>query len=380
MAREKNDESEIQCKLLRQEFTKRKLLDNNSAESGYSDEHPSDLSDDEGQSKNKLESSKVCERNVDPSKFDENLELFERTISPTNPDRRRSESPLNSEITEIYVYSRAQSEPPDSTYMIEMYNNVTEEILIPQTLQECDNSNIQEEKEASPLIITSPPPILVDSKNSQSKVQLSSSKPKKAKKDKKASKQETAESMFLRLCGYINNEAVSESDDEDSSCSEECELQKENFIEQPIEIELPQNNETCIEEVIGAVCMELLEESTTHETPKTQLSPSPSKVEEKLINLTTTEQEYLDRRSARLARLEAEAQEFYNKLSKTKERGQKMSSQIDDIHNNFVERERQKEKSAKSEEKNLQKNNENEETNEKKKNDEKNDKKDQEEL
>lgn len=63
-----------------------------------------------------------------------------------------------------------------------------------------------------------------------------------------------------------------------------------------------------------------------------QADAGPSKV------LTTTEEDYLQRRSARLERLEREAKEFRNKLSRTVNRGSEISAQIDEIHNGFIAR------------------------------------------
>lgn len=76
LARALNNDSEEQVKQLRHEFSMRKAQDQNSAESGYSDEHPSDGDADDDETKPFTK----------PRKFDENLILFDRTASP--PIRR----------------------------------------------------------------------------------------------------------------------------------------------------------------------------------------------------------------------------------------------------------------------------------------------------
>lgn len=63
-----------------------------------------------------------------------------------------------------------------------------------------------------------------------------------------------------------------------------------------------------------------------------QVEAGPSRV------LTSTEEDYLQRRAARLERLEREAREFRNKLSRTVNRGTAISAQIDEIHNGFIAR------------------------------------------
>ncbi|ETN65351.1 Ofd1 protein [Anopheles darlingi] len=54
--------------------------------------------------------------------------------------------------------------------------------------------------------------------------------------------------------------------------------------------------------------------------------------------LSEEEEKYLQRRAERLERLEREAQEFRNRLSKTVHRGTEIAAQIDEIHNGFVAR------------------------------------------
>ncbi|XP_053663259.1 uncharacterized protein LOC128712389 [Anopheles marshallii] len=56
------------------------------------------------------------------------------------------------------------------------------------------------------------------------------------------------------------------------------------------------------------------------------------------VVLSEDEQKYLQRRAERLERLEREAKEFRNRLSKTVHRGSEIAAQIDEIHNGFMAR------------------------------------------
>uniref|UniRef100_A0A182RLR5 Uncharacterized protein n=1 Tax=Anopheles funestus TaxID=62324 RepID=A0A182RLR5_ANOFN len=66
-------------------------------------------------------------------------------------------------------------------------------------------------------------------------------------------------------------------------------------------------------------------------------SSSVDKTEEQ-VALSEEEQKYLQRRAERLERLEREAKEFRNRLSKTVHRGTEIAAQIDEIHNGFMAR------------------------------------------
>lgn len=368
LAREKNNESEIQCRALRQEFTLRKIQDQNSAESGYSDEHPSDADADEDDST--LPLTRMVTLGENAEKFDENLNRFDRTASPTYSERRRSES---HDFSEMFLVSRAQSEPPSSSFLVEDYGSLLEQIVLPQNLisihvteaevfNENDNNEviqpipevIKEPKlvcvDKKNIVVTMPPPVL---KNNNQKLgptaQLSStSKAKKQKKkktdDKTGKKKESAEHMFKRLMAGINGESyASEEEDEESDASvEELELD----VVKPCSA-VVQEEEVIVEEV-GAVCMELITEKP--EEVKKVIQPvevrEPSPPLDDFSRLTTHEQEYLLRREARLARLELEAKEFYDRMTKNKQRSLDLNDQINNTHQTFLDRNKERAKAA----------------------------------
>ncbi|CAO1432777.1 unnamed protein product [Diamesa tonsa] len=373
LAREKNNESEIQCRALRQEFTLRKIQDQNSAESGYSDEHPSDADADEDDSTLPLKRMVTLGENAE--KFDENLNQFDRTASPTYSERRRSES---HDFSEMFMVSRAQSEPPSSSFLVENYGNLLEQIILPQNLisihvteaevfNDEDNNEviqpipevIKEPKIVAPksvdkrnIVVTMPPPVL---KNNNQKAgptaQLSStSKAKKQKKkkvdDKKDGKKkaESAEHMFKRLMAGINGESyASEEEDEESDASvEELELD----VVEPCAA-VVQEEEVIVED-LGAACMELITEKI--EEVKEEIKPvevrEPSPPLDDFSRLTPHEQEYLLRREARLVRLELEAKEFYDRMTKNKQRSVDLNDQIDNTHQTFLDRNKERAKAA----------------------------------
>ena len=370
LAREKNNESEIQCRALRQEFTLRKIQDQNSAESGYSDEHPSDADADEDDSTLPLKRMVTLGENAE--KFDENLNQFDRTASPTYSERRRSES---HDFSEMFMVSRAQSEPPSSSFLVENYGSLLEQIILPQNLisihvteaevfnDEDNNEVIQPIPEVikepkivcvdkKNIVVTMPPPVL---KNNNQKAgptaELSStSKAKKQKKkkvdDKKDGKKksESAEHMFKRLMAGINGESyASEEEDEESDASvEELELD----VVEPCSA-VVQEEEVIVED-LGAACMELItekiEEVVEEIKPVEVREPSPPL--DDFSRLTTHEQEYLLRREARLARLELEAKEFYDRMTKNKQRSVDLNDQIDNTHQTFLDRNKERAKAA----------------------------------
>ncbi|CAO1432880.1 unnamed protein product [Diamesa serratosioi] len=370
LAREKNNESEIQCRALRQEFTLRKIQDQNSAESGYSDEHPSDADADEDDSTLPLKRMVTLGENAE--KFDENLNRFDRTASPTYSERRRSES---HDFSEMFLVSRAQSEPPSSSFLVENYGNLMEQLILPQQLisihvteaevinDDDDNNEIIQplpEIVKEPIIVcvdkrkilvTMPPPVL---KNNNQKpgptAELSSTtkakKQKKKKTDDKTGKKkaESAEHMFKRLMAGMNGESyASEEEDEESDASvEELELD----VVQPCSA-VVQEVEVIVED-LGAVCMEMITEKLEElkEDIQPVEVPEPSTPLDDFSRLKTHEQEYLQKREARLARLELEAKEFYDRMTRNKQRSLDLNDQINNTHQTFLDRNKERAKAV----------------------------------
>lgn len=313
LARAINNESEEQCREMRKEFSLRKIQDQNSGESGYSDEHED-------------EDDKITKT----KRFDRNLLMFDRTASPTFTDRRRSESPMLQDFTNLCIFSRAQSEPPQNFEKslndreVEIHDLVTEFTEFP-----CEEAATQSQHEGNSqeevLIVQSPPVVHDYDQKNPPKVKTNLRKNKKKKKNNGQS--ETAEEMFKRLMGVLNgeNSTTSATTDDDDL---------ENIEEIPLD-PLP---ETAHEEVQSESSDDFVHIDEVPEIP--QETPSTSKG----IQISA-EQEYLQRREARLARLEAEAKEFYEKMTRDKEKHLKLTNKLTNVHQNFLDREKRRTKS-----------------------------------
>ncbi|XP_062547405.1 restin homolog [Armigeres subalbatus] len=304
-ARQKNIESEDQWKMLKADFAARKKQDslNNSGESGYSDEQPTDDEDEDYLNQDKL--SKMH---------------FNRMV---NFERCRSASLTN--VLQVALDIRKCHSESD----MKSLNNV-----------ERANQFCNEKIEDLPIF---PEEAIACSVKKKAK--------KLKKKKEKRTGPETAEDMFRRLAG-LELESSEEEDEveiedeisENSECSEieKIEQRESSPVKEP---------ELSSEELFNMKrearlkrMAELNSRLDTYSNPNSakeaessvsevdQVEAGPSRV------LTSTEEDYLQRRAARLERLEREAREFRNKLSRTVNRGSAISAQIDEIHNGFIAR------------------------------------------
>ncbi|EAT35266.1 AAEL012556-PA [Aedes aegypti] len=306
-ARQKNIESEDQWKTLKADFAARKKQDssNNSGESGYSDEQPTDDEDEDY-----LHGDKPSKKHLS------------RMI---NFERCRSSSLTN--VLQVALELRKCYSESDmkSLHNVERANQFCNEKI--------EDLPIFPEEMVCP-------------------VKKKAKKPKK-KKDKRSGP-ETAEDMFRRLAGLDQdtNEEEDDDDEEDDQdeISDDSECSEIEKIEQR-ESSPPKEPEMSSEELFNMKrearlkrMAELNSRLDTYSNPSSvkdvvsgiseedQVEAGPSRV------LTSTEEDYLQRRAARLERLEREAREFRNKLSRTVNRGSAISAQIDEIHNGFIAR------------------------------------------
>lgn len=360
LARALNNDSEEQCKQLRHEFSMRKVQDQNSGESGYSDEHPSDADADDDEARTSGKSNKV-------QKLDDNLMKFDRTASPAYSERRHSESPLIHDFPHLCLFSRAQSEPPrvlvnfddeldlcqdeveaaqGDVENLEVLNMIPDPIyercLVIEEPERCvaspasgQNSRLQD------LLITPPPQVLIyNPQKLQAHLRLC--KKQKGRRERERTRSESAEDMYLRLMGRNKSQC--------NTCSSSSSIDEEDFdLENVEEIqdipfdEVAVMTEECeinLEAVEGFACA--VEAPAVTEVIS-EPQPSTSKPDNESI-LSQKEQEYLQRREARLARLEAEAKEFYDKMARNKDKGIQLNNHLNDIHNTFLERNKEKKK------------------------------------
>ena len=165
-----------------------------------------------------------------------------------------------------------------------------------------------------------------------------SKKPKKVKKTENTeTKEESAEKMFARLMASLNGEDYVEEESEDEPEIEEIpevvEIVPEVVEVQPIPSTSPPPYEEPKSKELKTIEEEEIEIDLQFTGPSAPVEPEKSP-------LHRHEEEYMARREARLARLEADAKDFFNKMNKTKIRSQEISSHLDEVHNNFMERQK----------------------------------------
>lgn len=328
LARAINKESEKQCQEMRNEFLLRKIQDQNSGESGYSDEHPSD--GDECEKENT-----ICD-NDKKKRFERNLSEFYRTpLYLIDSDRRRSlELPiLYKIISEDNIPSRAQSEPPVKTDNTEIENRVY--YLPEQDFEEKSQASYVAveidplENISSNSVMVTLPPDVHEFRKTDSKIKHKLQKQKRHKKKRNQKKgTETAEEMFNRLVASINGEASL------TSTSEGIDEELEHIEEIPLDIEqksfLPeQKDENFTENSPTPELISIVQDRIEIEEPTPSISPS-------------NEEDYLKNREARLARLEAETKEFYEKMTRDRQKRKELDNRLTTVHKNFLERQKDK--------------------------------------
>lgn len=313
---------------MRKEFSLRKIQDQHSGESGYSDEH-----DDEDDKISKTE------------RFDRNLLMFDRTASPTFIERRQSESPILHEFSRLYNFSRAQSEPPPnlirsvSMGVLEVLDFIADLIPCEEAATQSRHEDISQEI----LVVQSPPVIHDYDKKNPPKVKTNLRKNKR-KRDKNGRKIETAEEMYQRLMGVLTGETSTAS----TTTIDEDELELDNVEEIPLD-PMPECSNPVSEYVMNE------RNPGDDQLPVRERFRHPGKIDVKIpevpqepstsATLTTTEMDYLQRREARLARLEAEAKEFYEKMTRAKEKGVQLDNKLNNVHQTFLDRQKEHTKS-----------------------------------
>lgn len=318
---------------MRKEFSLRKIQDQHSGESGYSDEH-----EDEDDKISKTE------------RFDRNLLMFDRTTSPTFIERRQSESPILHDFNRLYIFSRAQSEPPPnliksvSMGALEVFDLIMDPIPCEESATQSRHEDVSQEI----LVVQSPPVIHNYDKKNPPKVKTNLRKNKR-KKDKNGRKVETAEEMYQRLMGALNGEISTAS----NTTIDEDELELDNVEDIPLDPvpECSQNIQHPVSEQHREDCENMMtEKNSVDEDNQHPVNKNDEKIEisqepSTSAGLTTTEMDYLQRREARLARLEAESKEFYEKMTRAKEKSVQLDNKLNNVHQNFLDRQKEQTKS-----------------------------------
>lgn len=305
-AREKNNDSEDQWRILKKEFQNRKLYDgNNSAESGYDEQNTSSSSDDD-------------EDDVKSDNEENNNDSLKNCRS--NSFTQINEIHLNDSLD----FRRGNSEPT------EIYET-TEEVLDTNehethiVLCETENENVED------VVITTTTPV---------EPQPGPSKEVEIKKIEVQHREETLEEMFNRLNSIFddNNEKTVEENQVQNKELEnpeptnitDCDVIESEIVEDSL-IEIKETPSTS-SEIINE-----LPQSTVSDlggTNSENLPKSPEKIEEKSC-LTQREIEYTTRRDERLKRLEEQCRSLVRKATNTASKSGEMSNQLDSIHKKY---------------------------------------------
>nr|XP_040235688.2 restin homolog [Anopheles coluzzii]XP_049464488.1 restin homolog [Anopheles coluzzii] len=390
-AREKNIESEGQWKSLKADFAARRKQDslNNSGESGYSDEQPSDEEDTHVNRKSSLANQQSpgfsggAAAGLESDKWSQMVGRLDKCF-------------VGSSLSNIYhlavasVLRKVHSESDmKSLENVERANQFCNEKIedLPIFPFEEDEPG-REEPEEIPAVM-------------RKKRRSASKKGKKRHND--AGQPESAQDMFLRLMNLAAGGQDEVDEDEEDDDADEQDFERTGtgnddaegeYSENESASELSEEELECLEMAVmderaeSSVTQERLQgpDASSHSDADRELSseelfqrkrearlqrmaeinsrldryssPTPtaspseapvqtesgetgetsqSKTDEQVV-LSEDEQKYLQRRAERLERLEREAKEFRSRLSKTVHRGTEISAQIDEIHNGFMAR------------------------------------------
>ncbi|XP_058122406.1 uncharacterized protein LOC131293258 [Anopheles ziemanni] len=376
-ARQKNIESEDQWRSLKADFAARRKQDslNNSGESGYSDEQPSDEDDD---------SNTVGHRQKSQfSIVQEDGRRRREGLGGELTGRRLDQRFLSSSLTNIYqlvlaatAMHKARSESDmKSLENVERANRFCNEKIEDLPLFP-DEEDAVADADGLPVVAL---------RKKRGKAGAPGKKGKKKRKDAP----ETAQEMFLRLMNLTEDDEADdgEDDEEDGDDDGGEDHERTGTGNDDAEGEYSENESASelSEEELGCLAVDGRDAASTSTaeseqalsseeqfqrkrearllrmaelnsrldryasptpTTSTEGSERPRVVDSENNDKNTTpsgvlsedEEKYLQRRAERLERLEREAREFRNRLSKTVNRGTEIAAQIDEIHSGFIAR------------------------------------------
>jgi hypothetical protein len=172
-------------------------------------------------------------------------------------------------------------------------------------------------------------------------------------------KVESAEEMFMRLTGqpFVVEEAIEPLLDEAAGTSTNLRQPGEFVIEQDaedifdLEVPMPVLCSFSASTSNGSALVVQGEESNASSSYQVLANPKTVVIKDtedensfpiETYKLTSTEEEYLDRRQRRLERLEKESAEFHKRMSTNKERGSRMCTKLDDLHDRYSQSRKQR--------------------------------------
>lgn len=331
LAREKNNESQIQWNSLRLEFSNRKLLDeSNSAESGFSDDL---LSDDEATAEVKKQEqlNESVPNHEETGSCDVGItsltEVYQRPIE-IDVTEQESSSPVLTEALTVYQtpIEIDVTDVPLATIQLEPISKLeyTAASHFEPTLPVKKSVNIKQNIIVGVAGTSASTSTQEDKSKVLSAFMRKESKKNKTKKKKKSEKsqEESLEQMFYRISGQAPEEC------EESESEEEEEEEEEEVIEHISEgfIDLGINSEC-------AASSQPDEEIPIDLSNTVPLIPTPTA---SLINtLGLEDDERRERRAERFKRLEEQCQQLITQVVNTSSRGDKLNMQLDEVHRRY---------------------------------------------
>uniref|UniRef100_A0A182F675 Uncharacterized protein n=1 Tax=Anopheles albimanus TaxID=7167 RepID=A0A182F675_ANOAL len=418
-ARQKNIESEDQWKSLKADFVARRKLDsqNNSGESGYSDEQPSEDDDDDDDDETRgavARSSRVATPATRAAHERKLMTVDELLTQGRQPFDKQFPSGSLMNLCQVAiatlrkVHSESDMKSLDNVERANRFCNEKIEDLPLFAVDELEAS-MSDATETVAVAALAAAEVAASSSSSDVTPAKKTCKPsgpgkrgKKKRKGNTGSGPESAQDMFLRLMSIGQPELAEEQNDDQEQDDQEA----EDLEEEEDEYDGTGNDNAEAEYSVNESASELEEESLEQASPRASCVESPARSEavpelssEELFQqkrearllrmaelnsrldrysspapasttverssppppsssrdasserqpeeeaparsvavLSEEEEKYLQRRAERLERLEREAKEFRNRLSKTVHRGSEIAAQIDEIHNGFVAR------------------------------------------
>lgn len=337
LAREKNNESQIQWDTLRLEFSKRKEQDaNNSAESGYSDGVASEDDD---------------ERTPEEIKRQRNRDDFESkmTASGRNMLRIHSTSPHRGEMSVVGV-QRRQSDPQATQFATEVYQEEPGAIQITPAAGGSDKivkNTVHMEATASSIVI---PKIVEKAKVTEASILSSRLVPststarkivlpkvtgatsklcfenrqKTVQKTGNTKKEESLEEMFCRLTGatYIEPEQPTPA--------------KEPVVDEIVlEDEALELEDEVLDEVDGELIISGFEDEDTSER-LTEENTTPDNQLQSIAETIDLDEQRRAVRAARIQRLEEQCKQLISQVTRASSRGDELSRQIDEVQKRYT--------------------------------------------
>lgn len=320
LAREKNNESQLQWNDLRSEFSRRKLEDaNNSGESGYSDEP---VSDDDNSD--------------DDSVKAKNLQAIKSELTSPSKKllRQHSVSPIRSETSK----KRDTSAPPISTLLTQVFQTASEIVPANLTLQAsvvtkpvenldlnyAARSSVVEPKTATKITIKNAACVGPSTSSGVRRKNVDEIRPrlsrelrkKTTKVNEKRKGEETLEEMFFRLSGEEppQPEALESNEQDDEELYDEIE-----------DIQETKPDATLI-----------LECNVSPLTPHLVSDESLNPEDISGIILSEEDEERRAQRAARFQRLEEQCQQLIAQVMKNSTRGDALNLHLDKVQRRFT--------------------------------------------